>query len=451
MNELLCKTNFIPKNLELYFANKELVPESVDFYYLTSPVQKIAIRIFPHLLQKGNDSTNVFSSTVIVTTGTKVMKLGLHLFPVMRFKRQLPPIEIHLKDAEKKKTFLSLPPSIQRRLSDFLELGKPHLKFTCAQFALFLHQIPDLYALRIFDRLPFDSSIIIPGEIVMLLDQNNHFLHMAIYLGADLYMEHSGPTCLQITTYNEMVEHYKAAKGEILRQSQTKRPFIIDIYSTDCGVDLNLAGYWNGLPVPAELDFYEDIAQITDVEIEINQKIQLCCTANETGAKFQVTNTAVILKTANEILKIGLHLFPIMRVKRPLPDARIYLLDGHGERKSLPFAQDILKRLSKYLEAGKPDPNFCCYDFVDHLNGLPHDSPITYKFSPFDPNEIRPGESIVLHDANQTVVHAAFYIGEGLYLWHQGNTCLRISTLQEMENAYSSKGVKKALLNSGRN
>jgi hypothetical protein len=423
----------------------ELVPESKDFYQLTSPIQKVSIRIFPHILLKRNDTSNVFASTVILTTQTEIIKVGLHLFPVMRFKRALPSVDLHLKDEQGKITPLNLPTSFLRRLSDYLEKGKPDLNFTAPQFATYIHNFPSLYGIRTFTRLPFDPASINVGEEILLFSKENNFLHAALYLGEDLFLMHSGPTCLQISSFKEMVKCYNAARAEMLRPQQTERPYIIDINSTNLNFDLTMEKYWHGLPVPDETDFYEGIAPITDVEIEIKPDLKHRLTAKDAGTTFHVTNAAVIFKTSNEILKIGLHLFPIMRVKRQLPVVRLYLVDSLGERKLVPLAQSILQKLSQYLNEGKPYPNFVCYDFINYLNGFSLQQKNIYRTFSIDPQELKSGDSVVVMDANQKAVHAALYIDEGLYLWHAGNQSLKVSTLLDMQNCYKSTDVRLIL------
>lgn len=440
MNKVYHTSKLIPDHLKPYFDNDFLVPEDKDFYKLTSPIERIAVRIFADKAIVSNSKNGFFttrSSVVILTTKTDIIKVNLHLFPVMRIKRPLPPVELHIKDSQGRKIPLNLPDTQLRQLSRYLSEGKPHLKFTCGEFRNFMYGFPEFYGIYNFHRIPFESHTICPGDGIILFGKNNEFLHSAIYIGNNLYLWHCGPTSLEVSFFNEMMNLYTASKAEILRPRQTQKPISLDIHSADSRLDGYLLPYYtNKLFMPAEVDLYRGIAPITDLEIEIDSTNIVDCRGPDSGTEFKVFQAAVVFTTANEIVKVGLHLFPAMRLKRRLPDARLSVVDDSGKKKSLVIAQPILKNLAKYFDEGKPNLEFFCFQFVNYLYGIPlKPTEPPFNPSPFDPAEITPGDAILLskHEKN---VHMAMYIGEGLYIWHAGPCCIRISNLDGMKDCY---------------
>lgn len=455
MNHISYNTtsSFVPDHIRPYYCNEKLVPEDKDFYGTLSPIKKAAIRIFTDrsVKRRGDICSHytVRRSVVILTTDTEVVKIGLHLFPAMRIKRPLPLVEVHLKNKQGRKIALDLPEVILRQLTNYLVEGKPHSEFRCVEFLTYLFDYPEIYESYNFRSVPFNPSEIVPGDGIVLFGSQDQFLHQAMYLGKDLYLWHCGPTCICISSYREMMHAYHAVNSEILRPLQTQRPFTIDIHSSNLNIRrCYLEYYQNEELVPEDRDFYKDVAPITEVEIEINPQKSIDCASSQIQTKFKLLQAAVVFRTSNEILRIGLHLFPTMRVKRKLPDARLFILDDAGKR-PLPIAQAILRNLSRYLEEGKPNLHFYCFQFINFIHGIPLTPTITpFLLSDFEEEKITPGDSVLLLEYHRPL-HMALYIGAGLYLWHIGPSGLAISNLQNMQDAYRSKEIRLARLDPG--
>lgn len=442
------KSNFVPSEIRSYYLNHELTPAD-KYFYGPSPIKSVAIRIFSDkpLAHAGVDkSYPIRRSSVILTTDTQVTKIGLHLFPVMRVKRPLPLVELHIKDKDGKITPLHLPEIQRRQLTEYLENGKPHLNFTGSEFLCFLFDLPETLGSYNFTTLPFNLDEIVPGDAVVLYGHDNDYIHEALYLGMNLYLWHCDSSCVGISTYEEMVATYGVASVEMLRPIETQRPIQINIHNTEMTINDPLFDYFdNKSLIPKDQDFYRGVASIETAEIEIDLNRRILCNPDEDNP-YEIYQAQVIFTTCREILRMGAHLFPTMRVKRRLPDIRIVILDAQGQRKLLTLAQPILRNLSRYLEEGKPDLKFYCFHFVHYLLGLPlHPALKPFKFFPAE--QIIPGEAIVLYNEEKPV-HMALCISRDLYIWHLGGCGIMISDLKGLKDAYPSQEIKIAQIKS---
>lgn len=224
-----------------------------------------------------------------------------------------------------------------------------------------------------------------------------------------------------------------------------------NIFSDSLAVPLNCLAYWrNEKLVPNELDMYEGIPKITSIRIRIFQNRFLNCEDyDNSGVKYQAQMAAVIITTATQQLKIGLHLFPIMRFKRTdLPsEITLYIKDKEKNKTPVKLPANMALNLLNYLNGGKPGLNFTCMQFVDYLNGFaydPNDPACLDKYilcPPSETTQLSPGDTVVFINENHRAVHLAIYLTNRLFLWHCGPTCLRISSFDDIMTCYSTKGI----------
>lgn len=144
---------------------------------------------------------------------------------------------------------------------------------------------------------------------------------------------------------------------------------------------------------------------------------------------------------------MGLHLFPVLRVRKELPLLSVTIEEG-GKKFPVSLSEPIKNKITDYLRDGKSYNCFTCFQFVDFINNFyssakPRFRVEKYHFQERNISEIRPGDAVVLARAGE-LIHAALYLDRDCYLWHCGKRCLRVSTLDQMRRVYPSDLLKIA-------
>lgn len=225
----------LPDVFLTYWEGDKLVPEDLAFY-AKATISAVCIKVFQsQFLELTSAATGVLykAQTAYVhlkcvdQEGESQIKVGLHLFPIMRFKKEFLPskIDFYIKDENKHKHSVELPTKMAQNLLCYLNQGKPNLQFTCAQFADFLNgiytgQLEEEWSSK-YVLVPFDRNLLKTGDVVLFNGENDKPLHVAIYLRDNLYLWHSGGVCLMVSTYENIILCYSAKSANIAHPKES--------------------------------------------------------------------------------------------------------------------------------------------------------------------------------------------------------------------------------------
>lgn len=214
------KTAVIPAELGPYWTDKLVLSEGTDFYKRGKIIQ-VSLKVFQdrHLELTYPHGEMTYTTHVsyvkIITACGRQFKVGLHLFPLLKFGRKELPSQmvIYAKNADEEKVALELPASVTVKFLQYLNQGRPNLRFTCAQFADFINGVYNeknnafLYK---YDLVACDPDNLSPGDTVLFKDEKNEPIHVAIYLGRDIFLWHSSNRCLRVSSFLQIMTCYSA-------------------------------------------------------------------------------------------------------------------------------------------------------------------------------------------------------------------------------------------------
>lgn len=227
--DIQANTTEVPVNIYPYWECEKSVPGDLDFYKGMT-ITGVCIRIFrDRFLDCENPSNNVkyqVQQSCVILQASEYnkryqFKVGLHLFPVLRFKKTQMPEEmkLYLKDNNGNKITIDLPPNMMTNLLRYLNDGRPNHDFTCMQFADFLKGVyedsPDTLDLEKYTLSPCFREKLLPGDLVIFKDEDYNPLHAAIYLRDNLYLWHCSSICLRVSTYEDILTCYSAKSAQI--------------------------------------------------------------------------------------------------------------------------------------------------------------------------------------------------------------------------------------------
>lgn len=207
------------------------------------------------------------------------------------------------------------------------------------------------------------------------------------------------------------------------------------------GIPPQTESFWSGKEtVPADHDWYPEITSINRVTLTIfkDSLVEVC---DENKWHFKFCESTVTLQTSDKDYVLGLHLFPICRLKKQVSSKLEICLEDNERNKtplSLPF--NLSTKLLTYLIEGKPQgihssEEFTCVQFATYLQGIGKyattDNKIVMK--PHVTKEYMPGDMSLLADVNKVGQCALIHLGKGLCIRHAGPHCLRISSFQDAQ------------------
>lgn len=221
--------------------------------------------------------------------------------------------------------------------------------------------------------------------------------------------------------------------------------------------------YWENLRIPSnELDFYKDIGVINRISILIFKEAFLECAHSDTRVKAQFQRAVVQIETKDaQVMEVGLHLFPIMRIKRDdLPLIEFYIKETDEkidedfekiEKPSFELPYSMNRKLVKFLNEGLEYGDFTSLQFLNILNDVKQDATIDiYKKELFVEQNLNSGDSIALFKkspSDKEPVQVAIYLGKGFYLFYGDLVCLRVASLEAMKTYYRASVVVKIFIN----
>lgn len=217
----------------VYFPDKDLffsdIPKEVDdlwdedkntskaFVTVEERIEKLKVTIY---LDHSFYYEGVKFRTVLSLKTTKnVVKIPFHLFPTNCFMRDISQdLVIQVKQGKSKRR-VSLSEEMETNLRELLRRGKPTNDFTCFQFAEWIHGLyeDDIWDEDKYERMDWDEQIALPGDIVLLSNDEEGSVHAMIYLEEGLFLGLNGVTGFFFTRLEWSMETYEATQVEILR------------------------------------------------------------------------------------------------------------------------------------------------------------------------------------------------------------------------------------------
>ena len=207
------------------------------------------------------------------------------------------------------------------------------------------------------------------------------------------------------------------------------------------GVPSGMDDFWKCSRVfPDNHDLYPKISEIQNVTLTIF-KDDLASCLNDRRAKYNFCESTVTLQTSDIDYILGLHLFPMCRLKKRVSeDLKIYSEDMNSQRHQITLPFDLSSRLLTYIIEGKPvsDPSqFTCVQFAKYLHQV---GAYTKENNKVIIKQLTNGETpqsgdmSCLADKNKiaqaVVVHLEDGL-DGLCIRHAGCESLRVSTFRE--------------------
>ena len=209
-----------------------------------------------------------------------------------------------------------------------------------------------------------------------------------------------------------------------------------DINSRDSLIPGGMMPFFGKELPPENLDFYPGLLKIEKISLYIfkNEK----CFSSFTNFIVPGKVSYIKIKTANENIKIGLHLFPTARFKqKQFPtDLSIYIIDSSGEKKTVELPKKMKEKFLNFLNEGKPTLNFTSLQFVNWMNGVYSENIYekldAYMYStPLVEEKLSVGDTILFINEGK-IARAILFIGQGLYFYHLESTCLKVGTLKDI-------------------
>lgn len=226
--DIQSNTGNVPVSLLPYWDGK-LVSRKVNYYYEMSTFTRIAIRIFrDRVIEFPELNCSVQQASVIIEGSgpgnVRKMKIGMHLFPILRFNKTqiLPEMSIYLKDRNKIKLPVELPEIMSKNLLRYLNEGKPYLEFNGMAFVNYLCGIHDNShrGLARYHLSPCDRKELQSGDIVVFQTESSLAASVAVYLRDNLFLWHSGSTSLRVSSYEDIVKHFSATSVMTARKKE---------------------------------------------------------------------------------------------------------------------------------------------------------------------------------------------------------------------------------------
>jgi hypothetical protein len=208
-------------------------------------------------------------------------------------------------------------------------------------------------------------------------------------------------------------------------------------------IPVRISVYWfNNILVPSSTNFYD--FEISKVSINIFTHKHAIVDVNSHPLVFSLLNEAhVKLKGAGKTLRMGLHLFPIQRLKsKSIVKFTIKIIDKEGKKFPVNLPGRMNMNILALLNEGRPHRIFTCIQFIEFINDVyVHDQVPNwnrYIIKQWLPDQIKEGDAVLLNNAQRRPTHTALYIGRNLYLWLRGTQCFHVSTLESMLATYKS-------------
>jgi hypothetical protein len=132
----------------------------------------------------------------------------------------------------------------------------------------------------------------------------------------------------------------------------------------------------------------------------------------------------------------------------------IILIKADGDIKHIQLPVDLSSRILQFLKDGRPDPEFCCYDFVNYSynkdNELNEFELSDWKKQQYLGDEsLFPGDAVLLRVSAEAQPrpsewrgrHVAIYLGYNAYISLCGTGPILFSSMDHMQQAYEAKSV----------
>jgi len=108
----------------------------------------------------------------------------------------------------------------------------------------------------------------------------------------------------------------------------------------------------------------------------------------------------------------------------------IFLFNGKDEKKIIKLPNLIAANILRFLQTKRPDPKFCCHDFLNFVNNKYKKINAIYlsdwRARPYiEDDSLSPGESVLLHVSefnthipkkSEDLRHSAIYLGDNTYI-----------------------------------
>ena len=208
------------------------------------------------------------------------------------------------------------------------------------------------------------------------------------------------------------------------------------------GVPSGMDDFWKCRRVfPDNHDLYPKISEIQNVTLTVFKDDLATCLNDTLGAKYNFCESTVTLQTSGIDYTLGLHLFPMCRLKKRVSgDLKIYAEDKTMQKYPITLPFDLSSRLLTYIIEGKPvsDPSqFTCVQFAKYLHQV---GAYTKENNKVVMKQLTKGETPKSGDmscladkskiAQAVVVHLEDGL-DGLCIRHAGCESLRVSTFRE--------------------
>lgn len=273
-----------PAALMPFIKNDSVVPPSVNFdcYDGITKITKLKIKIIKDktktFVGPENFIYHTILSSVAITTDNKKLNIVLHLFPILRIKKELPLLSITIEEGGNKFP-VSLPEPVKRKITEYLQNGKSDKNFTGFQFVDFVNNVhsPQLSLVQVekYQVQEWNGSEIRPGDAV-ILGRGGWQDHSALYLGRGCYLWHCGKRCLTVSTLDQMCQIYQSHALKIAKC--VNAPFnsmMSDLTSVQNGAEVypialhSFIANDSVVPPSVQFDCYGEIAKIEKLKLKI--------------------------------------------------------------------------------------------------------------------------------------------------------------------------------------
>lgn len=214
----------IPQEIKPFFVSGQ--PNREVFYDSDYDIDQVTLRIYETFQWNfyGKETASMSKikiSSVEIENEELKIEISLHLFPSLRLgeKKQIRNFSMVVCKESGREIALDLPKELSLNLCKYLKQGKTEAGFCCYQFVQFVHGLSLEYGTyRFLDHFEFSKYSLKDdraGNIVLLKDYEKP-VHAALSLGEDLFLWHSGPACLVVSSLEAMCKIYSSANRVLL-------------------------------------------------------------------------------------------------------------------------------------------------------------------------------------------------------------------------------------------
>jgi hypothetical protein len=132
---------------------------------------------------------------------------------------------------------------------------------------------------------------------------------------------------------------------------------------------------------------------------------------------------------------------------------KIILHECNNHIKQIQLPDQVSSKILHFLKTGRPDPRFCCHDFVNYvfnkykvLNSF-YLSDWNYKVYLGD-EFLSPGDAVLLHVSAKAIPqrpkdyrHSAIYLGYNVYMSLYGQGPIMLTSMDHMQKFYHAESV----------